>query len=521
LFGLASSSITRSSATISWTTSRLTTSQVEFGAGAPQVVVDASLLTSHQMVLAGLNPGTTYRYRVRSVTASGGLSISPDATFVTSPAGSGPEIGSASARQLTGTTATLAWSTSSGNVAQVEYGTTANYGAFTLLKVFASPAQEMILTDLRPATEYHFRVKAWDSLGALGSSPDFTFRTAALGQATLIGDPTVWTEHFSLPAGQAAAYQYVATQSGQASVVRLYLDAGTTAPAVRVAVYADDSGAPGTLLAQGSGPGLTPGWISVSIPPVALVQSTRYWITVLSPIGGGSLNLRDLDNGGSSALSRQTTLAALPSAWSSGIAAARSPLSVYVQQVPPALTLTSQADGAIVNGSVPLSAVIDDDAPMARVQFLVDGLPVGAPLVAAPYSVVWDSTRSSASQPHMISVRATDVLGRSGSSATIAVQVDNGPSISGAVVSAGLTASSAHVSWTTDVPADAQVEFGPTAQYGFASPIDSRPALSHDIQLTGLPPGATYHYRVKSRDANGAVAASPDQTFATDEARSP
>ena len=301
--------------------------------------------------------------------------------------------------------------------------------------------------------------------------------------------------------------------------MRLYLDAGTSAPAVRVAVYADDAGAPGTLLAQGSGPGLTPGWISVSIPPVVLVQNTRYWITVLSPTG--SLNLRDLGNGGSSALSRQTTLAALPAAWTSGIAAARSPLSVYVLQVPPALTLTSPADGAIVNGSVLLSAVIDDDVPMTRVQFLVDGLPVGAPLVAAPYSAVWDSTRASASQTHTISVRATDVQGRSGSSATIGVQVDNGPRISGAAVSAGLTASSAHVSWTTDVPADAQVEFGPTAQYGFASPIDARPALSHDIQLTGLPPGATYHYRVKSRDANGAIAASPDQTFATAEALSP
>jgi hypothetical protein len=517
LFALSTSSITRSSATVSWTTSRPATSQVEFGVDAPQVIRDTSLVTSHHVVLTGLTPCTTYRYRVRSVTAGGGLSISPESTFATSAAGSGPEIGSAVARRLTGTMAWLDWSTSSGIVAQVEYGTTANYGAFTLLKAFSSPAQEMVLTDLRPATQYHFRVKAWDSSGSLGSSTDFTFVTAVLGQATLLGDPTVWTERVSLPPGQAAAYQYVATQSGQASIVRLYLDAGTTAPAMRVAVYADGNGAPGTLLSQGSGPGLTAGWSRVSIAPVALVQNTRYWVAVLSPIGGGTLNVREVGSGGSSAFSRQSTLAAFPATWSAGVAAARSPLSVYLEQVPPAVTLTGMVDGAIVNGNVPLSAVVDDDAPMARVQFLVDGLPVGPPLAAAPYSAVWDSTGFSASQPHTISVRATDVLGRSGNSASIGVQVDNGPSIADVLVSAGLTASSAHVSWTTDVPADAQVEFGRTAQYGFASPIDPQAALSHDIQLTGLAPGSMYHYRVKSRDANGAVAASGDQTFTTAE----
>src|SRR5205823_14175931 len=159
-----------------------------------------------------------------------------------------------------GRTASIGWATSSGNVAQIEYGPTANYNAFTLLKVFASPAQQMVLTGLRPATEYHYRVKAWDSAGYLGSSGDFVLRTAFAGQATLLGEETLYSNRVSLPAGQAAAYQYEVSQSGQASVVRLYVDAGTTAPAVRVAVYSDLDGIPGTLLSQGSTPGLTPGW---------------------------------------------------------------------------------------------------------------------------------------------------------------------------------------------------------------------------------------------------------------------
>jgi hypothetical protein len=99
----------------------------------------------------------------------------------------------------------------------------------------------------------------------------------------------------------------------------------------------------------------------------------------------------------------------------------------------------------------------------------------------------------------------------------VGVQVDNGPTISAVGMSLGLTASSARVYWTTDVISDAQVEFGPTLAYGFSTPIDPRIGWSHEAQLTGLLPATTYHYRVHSRDANGAQAVSQDFTFATPE----
>jgi hypothetical protein len=82
-------------------------------------------------------------------------------------------------------------------------------------------------------------------------------------------------------------------------------------------------------------------------------------------------------------------------------------------------------------------------------------------------------------------------------------------------VGPGLTASSARITWTTDIPADGQVEYGPTPAYGLSSPVDSELALRHDLQLTGLASNAVYHYRVRSRDTNGAVAVSPDATLFT------
>jgi hypothetical protein len=516
--GITSSSIIRSGATISWTTNLPSTSQVEFHTTTGPAVrsaVDASLVTSHRQVLTGLAPGILYRFRVLSVTASGGAAISAYSTFVTAPDGTGPEVAGVAPRRLTATTAALGWTTATGTVAQVEYGATANYGAFTLLKVLPSSTQEMLLTGLRPATTYHFRIKAWDAVGDLGASGDFTFTTAAAGVATLLGDQTLQPQHVSLVAGQAAGYQFAATQSGLASLVRVYVDPGSTASLVRIALYSDRAGAPDTLLTQGSAPGPTAGWVSVSVPPVSLVQGQRYWLSVLSPIGGGSLNVRDAGGGGSSLLSSQTALAAFPMAWTAGLSAARAPLSAYVQQVPPSVTLMGPADGAIVNGAQPLSAVVDDDVPIARLQFFVDELPVGAPLTSAPFTTNWDSTGASASQPHTITARATDVRGRSALSAPRSVQVDNGPEISAVTASGGLTASSARISWTTDILADAQVEFGTTAMYGSATPIDARVSWTHEMQLTGLLPGTIYHYRVSSRDANGAVAYSDDAMFAT------
>jgi hypothetical protein len=284
---------------------------------------------------------------------------------------------------------------------------------------------------------------------------------------------------------------------------------------IRVALYSDHDGVPGTILSQGSAPGLLSGWIGVTIPPVPVLQSTRYWIVVLSPLGTGNVNLRQALVGGSSVTSAQTSLAALPPTWTGAVAGARSPVSAYIQQIPPSVTLTGPAEGAVVTGKVQLSAVVDDDAALTRLQFLVDGVPVGAPLETPPYAATWDSSGVNPRLSHTISAQASDVLGRSSTSGFVSVQVDNGPVISGISFTPGLTPSSARVTWRTDALADGQVEFGPTLAYGASTPIDTRADWRHDMQLTGLLPATQYHYRVRSRDANAALAVSADQVFFT------
>jgi hypothetical protein len=296
--------------------------------------------------------------------------------------------------------------------------------------------------------------------------------------------------------------------------LRLYVDAGSTTNLVRAAVYSDEAGAPGALLAQGSGLPV-PGWNSIALSPASVVAGARYWVAVLSPLGSGTLALREAQSGGSSQLSQQSTLAAFPRVWSAGLAGASAPVSAYVQQVPPSVTVIGPADGETVSDGVSLNAVVDDDVAVSVVQFLVDGVPVGPALSARPFTWTWDSHTAAGNVNHVIAARAVDALGRASVSAGVSVAVDNGPVISRVVTSPGLTASSMRVGWSTDVLGDSQVEYGPTVAYGLSTPLEPGLAWTHEQQVTGLVPGTTYHFRVRSRDAAGVLAVSPDFTFTT------
>ena len=93
------------------------------------------------------------------------------------------------------------------------------------------------------------------------------------------------------------------------------------------------------------------------------------------------------------------------------------------------------------------------------------------------------------------------------------VQDTTPPTISNVQVT-DITETTATITWTTDEPADSVVEYGTTTNYGYTK-SDSTLVTSHSITLTGLSPGTTYHFRVKSTDAAGNTAVSQDYTFTT------
>lgn len=78
-----------------------------------------------------------------------------------------------------------------------------------------------------------------------------------------------------------------------------------------------------------------------------------------------------------------------------------------------------------------------------------------------------------------------------------------------------VTETNALVAWTTGIPANARVYYGPTADYGSSTALDTAMTTSHVAKLENLTRGVTYHYCVASVGSNGLSAVSGDQTFRT------
>ncbi|MGA2264193.1 MAG: fibronectin type III domain-containing protein, partial [Acidobacteriota bacterium] len=177
--GVGSSGISSSSATISWTTNEASDSQIDFGpttSYGSSTTLDANMVTSHSQTLTGLVAGATYHYQVKSRDAAGNLATLGDFTFTTVDT-TPPTISAVASSNITGTSATITWTTNEASNSQVEFGTTVAYGSATALDAGMVTSHTMSLTGLSSGTTYHFRVKSRDASGNLATSGDFTFTT--------------------------------------------------------------------------------------------------------------------------------------------------------------------------------------------------------------------------------------------------------------------------------------------------------------------------------------------------------
>jgi phosphodiesterase/alkaline phosphatase D-like protein len=151
---------------------------------ATQSPVTGSTVTNVSANVTGLTPGAVYHFRVKAVNSLGTTNGS-DLTLTT--LGGVPSATTAAATNIVALTATVNGSVNANLVStdvSFEYGLTTSYGSSavavpaivtgsTLTNVSAN------LSGLAPATLYHFRVKAVNSLGTTYGS-DLTFAT--LGQ---------------------------------------------------------------------------------------------------------------------------------------------------------------------------------------------------------------------------------------------------------------------------------------------------------------------------------------------------
>lgn len=142
------------------------------------------------------------------------------------------------------------------------------------------------------------------------------------------------------------------------------------------------------------------------------------------------------------------------------------------------------------------------------------------------YTVEWWNTYQTSGQvtsTQQITASSGGVLTLPVSSLTtdVAVKVinsgsaDTTPPVISGVSANSVTSSGAVITWTTNEPADRQVEYGVTTAYGSSTAVGTTLATSHSVSLSGLISGTTYNYRVRSRDAAGNLQVSGNFTFTT------
>ncbi len=78
-----------------------------------------------------------------------------------------------------------------------------------------------------------------------------------------------------------------------------------------------------------------------------------------------------------------------------------------------------------------------------------------------------------------------------------------------------LSGTTAHLTWQTNEPATAQVEYGLTDKYGALAEYQAGFNTSHEAVINGLMPDTTYHLRALAADAGGNVAMSAEVVLKT------
>lgn len=185
LAGPSISSITNTTALVSWTTNEAATSGVHYGPGSPSLTVnDPTLVFDHQVLLTGLTPDTVYAANVFSTDGfgNGPTTSAPDVPFRTNASDdvtppvlvSQPFVSS-----ITTNSANVSWTTDEASTSEVDYGPTLGLGSTSAVPGLTT-AHSADLTGLSPGTKYFFQTQSIDPAGNAGVSLTLNFTTLSV-----------------------------------------------------------------------------------------------------------------------------------------------------------------------------------------------------------------------------------------------------------------------------------------------------------------------------------------------------
>jgi hypothetical protein len=462
--------ITYNSATVAWNTDESSDSQVQYGtttAYGSSTTLNTTLVTSHSQSLTGLQASTLYHYRALSRDAAGNLATSGDNTFTTSAASdtTPPVISGISSSNISTSGATIAWTTDELSNTQVQYGTTTAYGSSTALNSSLVTSHGQSLTGLLASTLYHYRVLSRDAAGNLATSGDNTFTTLTPPDTT----PPVISGITASNITNGGATITWATNEASSSQVEY-----------------------GTTTAYGSSTTVNSTPVtSHSVGLTGLAASTTYHYRVKSADAAANLATSG-DNTFTTTAAPDTT--------------------------PP--VISSVASGNIQYNSANITWSTNE-AASSQVEYGTttsygSSTTLNSTLVTS-HSV--SLTGLAASTTYHYRVKSADAAANLATSAdntfTTSAAPDTTPPLLSLINAGSITNNSATITWGTNEPATAQVDYGLTAAYGNSTTLNATLSNSHSQTLSGLTSTTVYHYRVKSADAAGNLSVSADQVFTT------
>ena len=460
--------VTNSGVSISWSTDVPANAVVAYGTtpalgqlSPPQ----PALTSSHGVVLAGLNSGTTYYFMAESTDANGNMGASTIYSFTTTgaPSSPAPVISNINVTGITSTSASINWTTDVPSSSLVNFGTTTAYGSSSPLVAGPVTSHTITLTGLTPGTLYNYDVVSQNVSGtATGTSGNYTFTTTP----STSNPPTITN---------------VVTSNVTSTSVTITWN--TDQPSWTQVNY-----------------GLTTIYSSSSPQDTNLVTSHSVTLTNLAANTTYNFSVKSTNAGGQAAASPNGTFATLP------VSTAPPPSVGYV------------AFWGINNSGVTISWSTDVLADTQVAFGTTPALGQLSPLqtaMTASHGVVLTGLNSGTT--YYFVAQSKGANGATGYSTTFNFTTTGTASVPPTITNVGvsnITNTSAVISWTTDQPSSSMVNFGPVS-YTSSTPVNPSLVTSHSVTLANLTQGTTYNFDVVSVNSGGATATSPNATFMT------
>ena len=446
--------------------------------------------------LPGYTLNTSFYYELAAYnTTANGVMTADDFEIRTLDTQS-PSISNVAASNLTSSAATISWTTNEVADSQVEYGLTTSYGSVTPLDPALVTSHSAALSGLQANTLYHYRVKSKDAAGNLATSGDFTLTTLSDD----VTPPIISNVAASNITISAATISWATNEAADSQVeYGLTTSYGTSTPLSA------------TLLTNHA--------VSLS----NLQANTLYHYRVKSKDAAGNLA-----TSGDFTLTTASTTPPLDVT----LEAENMPVKTNGAARPPGWVLwengyLAQTVNFPSSGlhQFTLRAFGNYAAgEWSQAELRIDQVPRTVISVNASAYTEFAAAFTVTAGTHEVAIAFINDYYDPPDDRNLYVDwlriqssgpADTQPPIISDVAANNVTTATATIVWTTDEASDSQVEYGLTTSYGASTSLSVTLATDHVVSLSNLQANTTYHYRVKSRDAAGNLAASGDFIFTT------